>query len=554
VGEVTPAAPVDVVVLGTGAAGLVAALAAADSGASVTIVEKAPHIGGTTALSGGVMWLPANPVARAAGVVDAREDALDYLSSLSNGMIRPELAAAFVDGVDPVVDWLQRSTPIRLQLVEGYPDYHPEHPGGKAGGGRSCEPTLFPLARLGDWQARIAGPPRRALNRESPLGGGTGVLDPDVLAERVNKTLEGGGRALVAALLKGCLDRGIEPLTDARATRLLLEDGAVRGVEVEHRAQSLRLRADAVVIATGGFEFDPELARAFLRGPMSLPPGAPTNTGDGLRMAMRVGAALGNMREAWWVPVVELPGSREDGGHNVYLLLRERTLPRSIMVNAAGRRFTNEAVNYNALGSALHEVDPVAFSYGNQPCWLLFDHEFVQRYGGFGSLPGDIPSWIPRSPTLHGLAELIGVSSVQLAATVDRWNHMVDAGQDEDFGRGESAYDWWCGDRAVPAGRTATLGRVDRGPFYAVEVISSCLGTKGGPRTTVDAAVIDVDERVVPGLFAVGNAMAGPTGMVYGGAGGTLGPAVVFGHRAGRAAARSAVNNRRVKELHHATV
>ncbi len=526
-----------VVVLGTGAAGLVAALSAYDEGAEVIVLEKSAKVGGTTALSGGVMWLPDNSLARAGGVDDSRDDALSYLRSLSNGMILPEIAEAFVDHVDETLDWIAAHTPLDVHLVDGYPDYHPEHPGGKPGGGRSCEPELFSLERVGPWSERIAGPPRRLRNRESPLGGGTGVLEPDVQREREERSIEGGGRALVAGLLTACLERGIEPRTEARAIRLVVDHGTVCGVEVDSPLGREVVRADAVVIATGGFEHDPDLTRDFLRGPMSMPPGVPSNTGDGLRMAMRVGAALGNMREAWWVPVVRLPGERVDGGNNVALLLRERTLPRSVMVNTAGRRFTNEAVNYNALGSALHELHPVSLDYANQPCWLVFDDEFVRRYGGFGSGPGSIPDWIARADSLAGLADVVGLPSEALASTVARWNDLVAEGRDLDFGRGESAYDWWCGDRAVPPGRDSTLGPIEHGPFYAVEVISSCLGTKGGPRTTVAGQVVDVDGDPIPGLYAAGNAMAGPTGMVYGGAGGTLGPAVVFGRLAGRAAA-----------------
>lgn len=542
----------DVVVLGSGAAGLVAACAASDAGASVAVVEKADRVGGTTARSGGVVWLPDNPIARAAGVQDSRQAAMAYLDSLSNGMILRELAEAFVDGVEPTVRWIEDATPLRLQLVAGYPDYHPEHPGGLPGGGRSVEPRLFSLRELGPWADRVAGEPRRTVNRESPLGGGTGVLAPEVQAKREADAIEGGGRSLAAQLLLGCLHRSVAVLTRTRALRLVTEDGTVRGVEVEGDDDARRLRAGAVVIATGGFEQDPELVRDFLRGPMSLPPGAPTNTGDGLRMAMRVGAALGNMREAWWVPVVELPGERPDGGHHVQLLLRERTLPRSIMVDRRGRRFTNEAVNYNALGCALHEMDPESLSYARQPAWLVLDHGFVERYGGFGAPAGSVPDWLARAADLPGLAALIGVPADALVATVERFNGLVDAGRDTDFGRGDSAYDWWCGDRDVPPGRASTLGRLDTGPYYAVEVVSSCLGTKGGPRTTAEGAVLDVDGHVVPGLFAAGNAMAGPTGMVYGGAGGTLGPAIVFGRLAGLAAARAAVRSSDVpSEVEH---
>jgi 3-oxosteroid 1-dehydrogenase len=528
----------DVVVLGTGAAGLTAALAAAHAGARVGLFEKAEQVGGTTALSSAVVWLPDNRYAREAGVADSRQEGLDYLASLSHGLILPELAEAFVDTGDELVDWLESSTPAHFQLVPGFPDYHPEHPGGKPTGGRSIEPVLFSFDALPGWSERVAGTPRRMNVSDTPTGGGTGVLDPDELSRREAASLEGLGRALVGSLLAGCLEQGVEPITSTRATRLVMTDGRVTGVELEGPDWTRTVTARSVVIATGGFEYDADLVRDFLRGPMRAPAGVPTNTGDGLRMAMRVGAQLGNMREAWWVPVIELPGKRADGGHNVFLILRERTLPGSIMVNDQGRRFTNEAANYNALGGAFHAFDPTGFRYVNQPCWLIFDEGFVQRYGCFGNAAGaPVPDFITRAGSVAELATMIDVPPHELEETVQRWNKLAESGHDDDFNRGDSAYDGWCGDRTAYPGPMATLGPLETAPYYAVELIGSTLGTKGGPRTDVDGNVLDVDGDPIPGLYAAGNAMAGPTGMVYGGAGGTLGPAMVFGFRAGRAAA-----------------
>ena len=530
----------EVVVLGSGAAGLTAALAAADSGATVCVLEKGEKIGGTTALSSAVIWLPGNQYAREAGVSDSRADGLAYLDSLSHGMILPELAEAFVDTVGELTGWLEDRTPVRLQLVRGFPDYHPEHPGGKPGGGRSIEPSLFSFDTIPGWADRVAGTPRRMTVADTPTGGGTGVIEPAVLAERERTSTEGLGRALIGGLLAGCLEHGVAPVTGARATRLVTRDGAVTGVEITSADGSRQVvHAKAVILATGGFEYDEALVRDFLRGPMRLPAGVPTNTGDGLRMAMRVGAQLGNMREAWWVPVVKFPGERPDGGNNVFLVLRERTLPGSIVVNDRGHRFTNEAANYNALGGAFHAFDPTSFRYVNQPCWLVFDQAFADNYGCFGNAPGaPVPDFITRASSLPELADAIGLPAAELGETVRRWNKMADAGHDDDFGRGDSVYDGWCGDRTRYPGRAATMGRLDTPPYYAVELIGSTLGTKGGPRTNADGQVLDVDGATIPGLFAAGNVMAGPTGMVYGGAGGTLGPAMIFGYRAGRAAAR----------------
>lgn len=534
-----PGTTTDVVVLGTGAAGLTAALAAADAGARVVVLEKGDLVGGTTALSSGVAWIPANKYAAEAGVEDSAEDGLEYLASLSHGMIRPELAAAFVHTGPLLIEWLEERTPVRLRLVPGFPDYHPEHPGGKPGGGRSLEPELFRFTELGEWADRFVGVPRPMYVTETPIGGGTGFIPPDVEAERRANSVEGLGRALVGALLRGCLDRGVEVRTRARGIELVVEDARVCGVRVETEDGPTVVRArSGVVVATGGFERDAELVSSFLRGPIAHPPGVPTNTGDGLRMVMRVGAMLGAMREAWWVPVAVVPDASAPEGRRVQLVLRERTLPRSIMVNRHGVRFTNEAANYNALGGAFHQLDPTAFDWVNDPCWLIFDRGFVERYGGFGVPAGDpMPDWVHRADTLEGLARSIDVPADALGATVARWNEAVAAGRDRDFGRGDSAYDGWCGDRRHYPGRRATLGPLDWGPYYAVRLHGSTLGTKGGPMTTVDGEVLDVDGDVIPGLWATGNAMAAPTGMVYGGAGGTLGPALVFGFRTGRSAA-----------------
>jgi hypothetical protein len=403
--------------------------------------------------------------------------------------------------------------------------------------GRSLEPELFSFRQIPGWGERMIGTTRPMRVSETPIGGGTGILPPEVAAERQAAEIEGLGRAMVGALLKGCLDHDVVPRTGHRAVELVTDGDRVSGVRFETADGPVEVATGAVVLATGGFEFDADLARDFLRGPMRFPAGVPTNTGDGLRMAMKLGARLGNMREAWWVPVAALPKPEGQEHQPVLLVLRERTLPRSLIVNRTGRRFTNEAANYNALGGAFHEFDPTTFAYRNLPCWLVFDQGFVERYGGFGAGPGGpLPDWVLRAPDLPSLAERIGVPGDALGATVARFNELVAAGHDDDFRRGDSAYDGYCGDRSQYPGVAATLGPVDTAPYYAVELHSSALGTKGGPRTDVDGAVLDVDGNTVAGLFAAGNAMAGPTGMVYGGAGGTLGPALVFGYRAGRAA------------------
>jgi 3-oxosteroid 1-dehydrogenase len=532
----------DVVVLGTGAAGLVAALAAAEQGASVGLFEKTDRIGGTTAISGGGCWVPCNAQMAASGIADSRDDALRYLASLSFGHIRPGFAEAFVDDGPRVFRWLESAAALRMKVVSGYPDYHPERPGGKPGGGRTLEPELFSFRRLADWADRVVAGHRNPhlMLSDTTLGGGTGHLDQQVQARREAEDLRGCGAALVGPLLKACLDRAVEPVTASRAQDVVIDDGRVAGVVVEQPGSAVVVRADrGVVLATGGFEWDPELVRGFLRGPMTSPASVPANVGDGLLIAMRAGAALDNMPQAWWVPVIEIPGDVAFGRQRATLLNRERTLPRSIIVNQLGRRFTNEAANYNALGGALHQLDAMRFEYVNLPCWLVFDAGYLARYGFRDVHPaGPAPAWMTQAGSLGELAVAIGVPADALTQTVTRWNANVESGDDPDFHRGRSAYDLWSGDAAARPRVGSTLGPIDEPPYYAVQVRSGTLGTSGGPRTDLQGRVLDTRGQVIPGLFAAGNVAAAPTGMAYGGAGGTLGPIITFAYRAGMAASR----------------
>ncbi len=531
---------IDVIVLGTGAAGLTAALAASAQGAAVLVLEKADTVGGTSAWSGGMVWIPCNPHQLAAGMSDSREEVLTYLDSLSYGMIERHLAEAYVDGGPEMMRWLEADTPVQFELVDGFPDYHPERPGGKPEGGRSLECPLFAFEELGGWAERVTRGPQMAGNttmNETTLGRGD-TPDADELARRAIRDERGCGQALIGRLLRACLDRGIEPLTGIAVKRLAMDGDAVVGV---HLSDGTILRArGGVILATGGFEKDPDLVRSFIRGPLERSVSVPTNTGDGLKMAMRAGASIGTMREAWWVPTIDVP--HPDGnGTFAWMVNRERTRPRTIMVNRAGRRFANEASNYNAFGAAFHQIDSTAFEYSNLPAWMVFDQAYLARYGLAGYRgEGEPPEWLVRADSIEELAEQLGIDPGALADTVERFNGHAEAGADPDFGRGTSKHDTWWGD-AAQEGAATTLGPIDTAPFWAVEVHSGALGTKGGPRTTAEAQVIDLDGVPVPGLYAAGNVMSSVMGMTYGGAGGTLGPGMVFGFLGGRAAARAAM-------------
>ncbi len=523
----------DVVVLGSGGAGLTAALTAAIAGATVGVFEKSDTVGGTTAVSGGIAWIPAHNRSPAGELTT--DDALRYLRAQSFGSMDDTLVDTFVRTGPSMLDFVEKYSGLRFEIAEGFPDYQPELPGGQPSGGRSLSAAPFDLNQIGVWAAHITAFPADWSNV------GTDAETRARLHADVERSGElcVAGTALIAGLLKGLLDVGVAPCTNSRATELIVNGGGtVTGVRITGPEQSLAVRARrGVILATGGFEWDPLVVKAFLRGPMHGAVSPPNNTGDGLRMAMALGADLANMGEAWWVPIVRIPNDTIAGKQRSRSVRLERTRPRSIIVNKAGRRFVNEAGEYNSMAGAFHYLDPRG-GYVNDRAWMVFDSVHLSDYGFLGVAPGQpVPDWFCESADLAELGAKTGIDATGLTRTVERWNANVAAGTDPDFGRGSSAYDGYWGDDRATTLAAKTLGPIDTAPFYAVPVCVGSMGTKGGPRTDPDGRVLHVSGKPIPGLFAAGNAMAGATGRAYGGAGGTLGPAMVFGYRAGYAAA-----------------
>jgi len=534
----------DVVVAGTGAAGLAAALAAREAGASVVLLEKAHVVGGTTAISGGVIWVPNNRQMAEAGLRDSRDEAIAYIERMAEGRGDRALIERFVDESVRVVKFLEDHAAIRFHSLIDYPDYQPELPGGR-NGGRPLDQDLFDTAELGAWSARL---------RRNPVNGGAPMTIREAMAwnvfanpsgfpyrevrDRAKRGLVHGGTALAGRLLKACLDRGIEPELSTRARELVTnDDGMVIGLRVEQAGVGRRIRArKGVILASGGFEWNGDLCRAFLQGIPTHPATPPANEGDGLLMAMAVGAELGAMSEAWWCPSVVVPDEMYDGLPMYRPEFSVRCLPHSIIVNRRGARFTNEAHNYNDMTKPFFHHDPWHCEPLNVPAWLIVDQSYLDRYVFLTAVPGrPVPDWIARADTPEDLAAKLGIEPEGLRATLDRFNRFAETGEDTDFGRGDSAFSRFYGDRAAPA--NPNLGKVERAPFYGVRIHPGTLGTKGGPKVTIDAQVRRVNGAIIDGLYAAGNAMGAFCGPGYPGPGITIAVALTWGVLAGRHAA-----------------
>jgi 3-oxosteroid 1-dehydrogenase len=532
----------DVVVVGSGAAGLAAAVTTAASGARVTVLERSSKVGGTTAVSGGGIWVPGNHHMAAAGVGDTREEALAYCRRMVAGRMPDELIETFVDTAPVAVRHLEARTPLRLHPMS-WPDYHPEMEGARRTG-RMLEPDVFDATVLGPWAERLRPAPVLHLPitlEEQTVTWQLAYTPEKFDGEEVKARVAGGrltvGRALVAALLRGCLDLGVTVTTGARARHLVREDGRVAGV-VHERADgggAVELRARSVVLASGGFEWSEDLKRSFLPGPLTHPTTPPYNEGDGLLMAMEAGAALANMTEAWWYPASSVPGDTYEDRPLSRFVGTERTAPHCIVVNRDGRRFVNEAANYNDMMKAFYAFSPRGYRWANIPCWSLMDAQYRRRYAVAAARPGSAdPDWLIRAGTLAELAGRLGIDAEELEETVARFNRFAREGRDPDFGRGDSYYDRFHGDPTAPH---PNLGPVEEPPYYALEVHPGCVGTKGGPLTDARARVLDVNGAAIPGLFAAGNAAASPAGPAYFGGGCSIGMAVTWGYLAGATAA-----------------
>lgn len=555
-GTVADDTEVDLLVVGSGT-GMAAALAAAELGLSVLIVEKSHYVGGSTARSGGALWLPASPVLRAAGTGDTPERARAYLRSVVAGGAPEARSDGFLEYESATVEMLTRLTPMRFTWCRDYADYHPEEPGGSPAG-RTCECRPFDASVLGTYRNRLqpgvmkppavpmpvtsadyrwmnlmARLPRKALPlivKRVVQGVGGVVLGRRYLA---------GGQALAAGLFAGVLRMGIPIWTGTPLVRLLTEGARVSGAVVTHEGREIAVTARrGVVLAAGGFDHNMEMRHKFqsaaLGENMSL--GADTNTGDALRIGQDCGAAIDSMSQAWWFPAVSpLPGG------DAKVMLAERSLPGSLIVDQTGRRFINEATDYMSFGQRVLERersgDPV------ESMWIIFDQQYRNSYVFAGQLYPRMPipaAWFEagiahRADSLAALAPMAGIPQDEFLATVRRFNESSAAGDDIDFHRGRSAYDRYYGDPTVTP--NPNLRPLHAGPFYAVRMVLSDLGTCGGLRADEHARVLHEDGSVMEGLYAIGNTAANAFGATYPGAGATIAQGLVYGYIAAQHAA-----------------
>ena len=542
---------VDVVVAGSGAAGMTAALTAAHLGLSALVIEKAGSFGGSTARSGGGIWAPGNSVLRAAGVADTPEQARAYLAHVAEGVPAARREALLEYGPE-MLGLVLAKTPVRFAWVPGYADYYPEAPGGLAAG-RSIEPVPLDGRRvLGAELAHLARPYlpspvaiTQAEYRWLSLGrhprgvrAAVRVAGRAARARLLGQRVLSMGQALAAGLRAGLVASGVPVWLDTPLAGLEVEDGRVTGVRATRDGEPVLIRARrGVLIATGGFERDEQMRRRYQRAPIGTEwtTGAAGNTGDGIRAGLDLGAATGLMDDAWWGPSIALPGGP-------YFCLAERSLPGCVLVNGAGQRFVNESAPYVDAVHAMYEANTPENPH--IPAWLVFDQRYRDRYV-FAGLPPHRPlprRWyaagaVVRADDLAGLAQAAGVDADGLVKTVARFNEFAAAGRDEDFGRGDSAYDRYYGDPRLANPNLAPLARP---PFYAVKIVPGDLGTKGGLRTDERARVLAEDGTVIEGLFAAGNASEAVMGRSYAGAGATIGPAMTFGYIAARTMAAAA--------------
>lgn len=548
---------VDLLIAGSGGGGMVAGLAALDCGLEPLIIEKQSLVGGSTGLSGGIVWLPNNPLMRADGIADSHEDGLAYLADVVGDIgaaSSPERRETFLRAGHEMINFLTRKG-VRLIRCAGWSDYYPNHKGGNASG-RAVEGIPFDAAQLGDWRDKVQPPLAKnygyvVLTNElrsvqyfnrSPRAFAVAarVFLRTAAARARRRQILTNGASLIGQMLKALMDLsdGHPPLwTNAAMADLVVEDGRVVGARIVRDGTPLHVEArKGVLLAAGGFGHNKEMRRRYSgdqpnEGQWSIANAG--DTGEALEVAMRLGAKTDLLDEAWWLPSVFIA----NGGAVAASLGSGRQRPGAIYVDPSGRRFCNESNSYVEVGKAMYANKAV-------PCWMIFDEGYVRRYVTSANplkrnqpLPPELieSGAVKRAATIAELAGEIGLPADELARTIQRFNRYAAKGLDPDFGRGQSAYNDCLGDPGYRP--NAAIGPLDTAPYYATRVLPSDVGTCGGVITNEHAQVLDQRDRVIEGLYATGNTTATVMGRTYPGAGASIASSMVFGYVAARHAA-----------------
>jgi len=542
----------DVLVAGSGAGGLAAAVTARKAGLEVLVAEKEPWFGGTTALSGGWLWIPNHPLQKAIGVADSLEDAATYLLHEAGEKYDAERVSAFLAAGPKMIEFFTRETALRFDASATFSDYHPDAPGGRPGGrsivaraydGRDLgkmlkmlrpplpELTVFgimigsgaELVHFMRWSKSLAS---AAFVARRLLGHGAATL---VHGRGVRLT---NGNALAGRLLKSALDAGVQLWSRCAVKALTREAGGVTGALLERDGHEVKLRARrGVVLACGGFPQDAERRQRLFRHQAHFSPAPPGNTGDGLRLAQSIGGRLDESlpNAAAWVPVSRVP--RHDGSFGLFPHFIDRAKPGVIAVTAKGLRFTNE-------GDSYHDFVQALLKAGETSAWLVTDHRAIRAYGLGFVKPRPLPlgphlksGYLLCGETIEDLADRAGIDAA-LAATVAQFNDTAKMGSDPIFRKGGNAYNRFYGDPDIQP--NPCVAPLVQPPFYAVKLEIGDLGTYAGIATNAHAQVLDENKRPIPGLYAAGNDALSIMGGNYPGPGITLGPAMTFGWIAGR--------------------
>lgn len=560
----------DVLVAGTGASGMSAAITAAHQGLRVLVVEKAPVYGGTTARSGGWLWIPGTKLATDQGLTEPAGAARSYLQHEASTHFDPARVDAFIQNGPKAIDFFTQKTCVQFDMPPVFPDYHAEAPGGLPGG-RSMVTRPFDARELGERVKHLAPPVPELTVFGMMLGSGKelwhflrcfksmesfmyvakrfGLHLLDVLRHGRGMTLT-NGNALAGRLAKAAMDKNIPVWLSSPVTRLIYEGDSVVGAVINREGNEVEVRVTrGVVLACGGFPHDIERRKQLFphtpTGREHFTPSPTPNTGDGLRLAEAVGGWVDPTipNAAAWCPTSVVP--RTDGTQGVMPHFIDRAKPGVIAVTADGRRFTNESLSYHDFVQDLVKTVKTK-GLGEFTAWLVCDHHHLREYGLGAVAKAPLPigrylrsGYLKRGQTLAELAATIGVPEATLIEEVRVFNQDAATGTDRKFGKGSTAYNRYQGDALVKP--NPCMAPIERGPYYAIKIVIGEIGTFAGLATDASCRVLTRDGQIVNGLYAVGNDAASVMGGNYPGAGITLGPCVTFGYVAGMSLAQTQV-------------